>query len=33
MELVIISYVYGYNNYIDDLYEMTRYKWVDTYLR
>lgn len=33
MELVIVSYVYGYDNYVDDLYEMTRFSWVDKGLR
>jgi len=33
MELVIVSYIYGYDNYVDDLYEMTRFNWVDKGLR
>lgn len=33
MELVIVSYIYGYDNYVDDLYEMTRFSWVDKGLR
>jgi len=33
MELVIVSYIYGYDNYVDDLYEMTRLSWVDKGLR
>jgi len=28
VELVIIAFVYGYNNYIDDLYEMTGARWL-----
>merc|ERR1719186_1008388 len=33
MELVIVSYIYGYDNYVNDLYEMTRLSWVDKGLR
>jgi solute carrier family 6 amino acid transporter-like protein 5/7/9/14 len=28
MEFIIIAYVYGYSNFVDDLFEMTRAKWL-----